>query len=297
MSTRPRTASPRRQRQRRRLVRLAGPVLRADEPGQRDVDLAGRRPLGRWSTDDAIVQRRLGVPVPRLRQRQHHFRPQRPREWQRGRGHRTRDGTMRRGLRDRGQHPPLSVLLPAGTRLRPQLRGLDRPEAGPHQLRRVRRQQCHERPGPGHPDRRSEHHQDHQPHPPALHRHRRQAERRGVPARALDQPCRRRLWQTHQDPGVHRRHLEHDHGRRGALHAQGQLRRDRARPPGRRPPQGRLAIRLGQHRLPVRHERGLRQHRREDEPEGSGPDRSSPAPTWRPTSPATAAPIPAAPTS
>ena len=67
-----------------------------------------------------------------------------PPQLRRGRRRRTRDGALRRGLRDRGRHPPLSVVRSAGARLRPQLRELDRPEAGPHQLRRLRRQHCHE---------------------------------------------------------------------------------------------------------------------------------------------------------
>ena len=91
---------------------------------------AGRQPLGRrhaWARKSRL-QRRLGLSRSRLRQRQHH------RPGHGGRFQRPRNAAQRRGLRDRGQHPPLPVGRPAGTRLQPQLRKLDRPEARPYQL-------------------------------------------------------------------------------------------------------------------------------------------------------------------
>ena len=55
-------------------------------------------------------------------------------------------------------------------------------------------------------------------------------------------------------PADHRRPVEHDLHRRGVLPVEGELYRRGTRPARGRPPQGRLGIRLGQHRLPVRHE-------------------------------------------
>ena len=75
------------------------------------VDPAGERPLGRRDARANVrLQRRLGLSGPRLRQRQHHHPASRSDQANgRRRRQRPRDRALRRGLRDRDQHPPLPL--------------------------------------------------------------------------------------------------------------------------------------------------------------------------------------------